>query len=976
MYTDFLRTVVSPSGFNCITEIHPKHGGGTWARNNAVAFSNAEATDGLIRNLQHNGTETYFALAAFAALREDGLVKRTQDNVVALRSFWLDIDAGEKKYAKHGDAVYPTQSDALNALHAEIRRGVLPRPTYIVSSGEGLHVYWCMNEDVAPAQWRPAADKLGRYCASVGLRVDSSRTTDSASVLRPVGTVHFGSGRTVQALEVGSIFTRNELMAAFMALPVPDSLLTINNGSLAAITGISAPASSATLMAQSSMSGMTEYPPASFGKIIERQHYQRTGCQQLMHCYMKQTELEEPMWYKALSVAQFCTTDRDEWVHKLSQFHPKYERGETERKAAQARGPASCAAFEQANPEGCRGCPHYGKITNPIVLGYEPQNRPLVVTAQVVATSPRREEFLIPELPIGFFRKDTGGVYTHVPKVMPDGKKSKDEMEEFCVVNTDFYIFERVRESSSRQLYLCRYHSPHDGVVEFTLDSDTIHTVSADFKSRITGAGMPIHGLDRWNHLMSFLNRSKNALINSRAAVESVNQMGWQPNGKDFVLGGLSITSTGTRPAALADKTIARKYEKAFTPVAKGDDADPVVAEWNKILHEMYGSPEAVANQFVIAASLGAVFSSRFALPSHAGGIISLASSGSGRGKTFTCQVALRVYGNPTANTFSSKNAATVNALMSNLGYLNSMPLLRDEITEMSSDEVVDLVYDSTRLGDKERAQGSENDIRDNRTTWRTFFYTTGNTSMYDIMAQGRDVFDGPARRVTEIIVPELTYLQNQTYARELAKRMDKIHGVAGLKLAEWIVKNEDVARNVWENSMASFVQANNVSNEERYWVNHMVSAIVGAVVGEMLGLLPFAAKDIAKYASDLLVQLRTRVGHRAVEKTDYLPQFFIDNVDHTLVASVTHDNPQVITVTELPRGAVYIRVEPKNKMVYINHFIIKQWCSKRKIVQSDFEMELRRRGGKPGQPVQMMANTHHAATTEAQRVWAVPLKG
>lgn len=72
----------------------------------------------------------------------------------------------------------------------------------------------------------------------------------------------------------------------------------------------------------------------------------------------------------------------------------------------------------------------------------------------------------------------------------------------------------------------------------------------------------------------------------------------------------------------------------------------------------------------------------------------------------------------------------------------------------------------------------------------------------------------------------------------------------------------------------------------------------------------------------------------------------------------------------------MYIRVEPKNKMVYINHFIIKQWCAARKIVLADFEMELRRRGGKPGQPVQMMANTHHAATTEAQRVWAVPLKG
>ena len=62
----------------------------------------------------------------------------------------------------------------------------------------------------------------------------------------------------------------------------------------------------------------------------------------------------------------------------------------------------------------------------------------------------------------------------------------------------------------------------------------------------------------------------------------------------------------------------------------------------------------------------------------------------------------------------------------------------------MEPEEIADLIYDSTRLGDKERAQGSENDIRGNRNTWRTFFYVTSNRSLYDVIASDRTDGDGP----------------------------------------------------------------------------------------------------------------------------------------------------------------------------------------------------------------------------------------
>lgn len=974
MYHQFLQTVVSPNGWNCITEIHPRQDdpSRTWARNNPIQFSNAEATDAFIQGLQQRAVETYFGLASYAQVPADGKGFRAQTNVLALRSFWLDIDAGASKYAKHGDTVYPTQAAALEALNDEIAKGVLPKPTYVVSSGEGLHVYWCVTEDIAPAEWLPAADKLGQYCKSVGLRVDSSRTTDTASVLRPVGTVHFKSGNPVAISSVGNLFTKQQLLSQFSALPVANTLRGMQQ-TYNPLAGLGAPPMAMPAGMSSSMDGFAEYKPASFGKIIDRQKYERTGCAQLLWAYENQQDADEPTWFGALSVAQFCVTDRDEWIHKLSHLHPSYTRGETEAKAAQAKGPRSCASFEANKPDLCKGCPHYGKITNPIVLGYEPQNRPTIVITPVGSDHTRTDTFLIPELPWGFYRGQHGGVYTDIPKVGPDGKKSKDEMVAFEVCRQDTYIFERVRDGSNKQLYLCRYHSPHDGVVEFQLDNTNINS-QKEFKDTITGAGLPIDGTEQWKQLMSFFNRSRTKMINSRAAVTAVSQMGWQEDGKDFVLGDVVITRTGTRPAPLGDREVARKHAKAFKPSMTGDAADAQLSLWRSILAEMYGSKQAVANQFVIASALGAPFSSKYALESHAGGIISLSSSGSGRGKTFTCQTALRVFGDPSAVTFSSKDGTTIAGLMTNLGYLNSLPLLRDEVTEMTPEEIVNMVYDSTRLGDKERAQGSDNDIRGNRNTWRTFFYATANTSLYDMVSQGRDVADGPTRRITEINIPELEYLRDSDHARRLAQQLHTIKGVAGYRLIEWLVNNDEAARQLWDNVLSYFIKQHNVTNEERYWVNHLVSGCVGAIIGDQLGLLPFEPSAIVAYAGELLGQLRSRVGYRVLDQQDYLAQFFVDNADHTLVIGAAMEDDFTLTVAEMPRKSVYIRTEPANGMVYINPWLIKSWCAQRRVVLADFEYQLIKRGGKPKQEKRMLANTAHAVTTDPQKVWAVPI--
>lgn len=132
--------------------------------------------------------EVYYALASYqqeAAMIRGARKQRCRENVAALLTCWLDVDVGD---AKAGDGMgYATQAEARVALDAFCAQLSIP-PTFINSSGNGLHVYWTFSEPVAPARWQSVANALKRACHFAGLLADPSCTADSTRILRAPGT--------------------------------------------------------------------------------------------------------------------------------------------------------------------------------------------------------------------------------------------------------------------------------------------------------------------------------------------------------------------------------------------------------------------------------------------------------------------------------------------------------------------------------------------------------------------------------------------------------------------------------------------------------------------------------------------------------------------------------------------------------------------------------------------------------------------
>lgn len=327
----FFDAVLPRRGLRCLmvaTDKGPRH---AFVDDNAKLAALAKRTDDA-------GGHVYFACASYKS-KSGG---RKQANVEAARSLWLDIDCGDGK-------PYPTQSAGAAAVRGFMCAVGLPKP-YAVSSGNGLHAYWTFTDDVDEPTWKAIATLLKRACKKFGLHADPSRTADSASVLRPVGTHH----RKGEPKEVKLLLTGVETP--------PAKIKQLLEAYCGETTEVDLPARAGTVD-NSDLTGGMEYAPSSAHRIAEK-------CGVIALMRDTRGNVDQPTWYHSLGVLAF-TEEGDDICHEWSAGHPDYSMDETDAKIAQVRRykPTSCEKLSDYQPSICAQCPFNGKIKSPISLG-------------------------------------------------------------------------------------------------------------------------------------------------------------------------------------------------------------------------------------------------------------------------------------------------------------------------------------------------------------------------------------------------------------------------------------------------------------------------------------------------------------------------------------------------------------------------------------------------------------------------------
>lgn len=321
---------------------------------------------------RQDGTDVYFATATF-----DEPTTRTQVNVDAKKTYYLDLDAGAKKFAKHGpEKTYETQRHAIQGVKAFLDAGG-PEPTLIVSSGEGLHLYWELVESVEGNTWTPTAKQFNKYASGAGLKVDSAVTGDSARVLRPIGTTH-PNGKTVTVLSAkGPVYTQESFAAA-----------------IGVVKEVTPRFSAEDLGINKDLT--VQGPPKDLKKVL-------ANCGAARYAAANQDSIDEPFWRLMIGLAKHCVDGR-KMAHVISQNHPEYDEAETDAKYDRWNaGPPTCASFAEHTTM-CAKCPSKGKVKSPIQLG--------AMTVTEVEKLPEEQQPPPPPVP-----KDVGAPWDgHIPQ--------------------------------------------------------------------------------------------------------------------------------------------------------------------------------------------------------------------------------------------------------------------------------------------------------------------------------------------------------------------------------------------------------------------------------------------------------------------------------------------------------------------------------------------------------------------------------
>lgn len=169
--TDFFKSLFPPEGkrvlaiFKSGMKNPPMH---QFFETDDELLDAAQTYDGLGKNVYH----------ACATFRNP--TNRRGDNIQAVKSLFLDLDVGPKKpYASKKEAV---------AAYERFRVAAGLPLCHVVDSGNGIHIYQPLTEPITPEQWDRLADLFQACLDHYGVKHDTSRTTDKASILRVPGT--------------------------------------------------------------------------------------------------------------------------------------------------------------------------------------------------------------------------------------------------------------------------------------------------------------------------------------------------------------------------------------------------------------------------------------------------------------------------------------------------------------------------------------------------------------------------------------------------------------------------------------------------------------------------------------------------------------------------------------------------------------------------------------------------------------------
>lgn len=862
----FLRFVLAENGYKCICI---KVGNGyrnVFFQSFEEAAAYAQAQDAL-------GLTVYHACATFVSP-----INRKQVNAAYLKSLFSDVDVGP-------DKPYTTRAQAEDALIAFLQATKTPPPTIVYSGPLGLHLYWVLDAPVTPAVWKPAAAALRALMQQHGFKIDTSRSVDSSSVLRPPGTYN----------------RKRELVhpvtVAHLAPPVriddmpirPAAILQGNRQERAPLPRLLKSA----------------FP---YNETASDANKVAASCRQIGDLRDLKGNVPYYQWLFGIWTLHH-TTQGDDICHEWSSEHPDYSFEETQRKLDENKGPITCAKFEEHAPEACLACQFRGKISTPLVLGRSASN--------ALASSDHPITELNGHVSASSFINTDDGLYF--------ATEDKSGQPDFTLI-------------SSRPIRLnsvCRGERDPDFSLIFSMQMPKAGTIPIAIGQGtfFSSQGMPeLHRMGAVIHdndlMRKYVRESIDEYNKENAPQTRYDQMGWKDHDNAFLVG-TKLYTQKEKPSLCAGSPEVERRARLLGP--RGGS----LAAWSAAANQLFATG-CEPHSFALCCAFGATLMHFHS--EEGGAIVNLVSEQSATGKTTALAAVASVWGELDGIRLTDEDTRVSRGLL--LGTLGNLPCVFDELHRRDPDSIRQFCIMFTNGRDKLRGR-PDGSLRDPVGDWQTILVLGSNLSLVDIL-QAKATEEAQAFRILEFSCEQnfsnadgdklrRTLRENAGWAGDAFIRYLMLPGVI-----EQVRKELDyVTKHLWEHPKYQF------RREHRFWVRCLACAYVAACCVKELGLLEFDPVRVCDWAIWRCVERKN--GEFKKSYTQYLNEALYDIWASTLVVDVEWKAKNMCQILSSPnpnKGFFARRVHDSGRM-YVSRSWLYKWLTEHAVNRTAFIKEL-----------------------------------
>ena len=823
--TEFLKRVV-PEGNICIADHVEIEGKKVFIHYALTTHADAAS---LAAWLDGKEKTVYFALASFKEtfLSKSGKprIKRTRKNVDKLKALWLDVDL------KDCDGKFPelTKNFILNSG--------IPKPSLMVKSGNGYHLYWPLTRAISFDEWLPLAEGLKQACVDNGYPADGVCTSDAARVLRPPNTHNRkdpDNVKLVQLLHETDVDHDPDDLAK--ALPVP-SLDRIP----AHLRGI--------------QFDSKEFTASNHERKVDTKQVLR-NCGVLNHVLKTGGEFQsEPEWNATLLLLKYLDGG-EKLVIPMSKGHIDYDEAAAldkfqQKMAADTSGPTKCSTFESYHPNICKACPIYKskKRTTPLSLGYADPTPPQV--PQQGSPAPKMGTLKS----VASLSHDYPPNFRAVPGNEGVERKVFDKTAAEWVWDKALsrtWRLKEVQRSVGSGFYSIRVEAKLKGSKVLEVDVPGGYIGGCPELWKLLGEHGAVVPGDERNHWTTLMSTWLAKLQSENAELDTVERYGWvrsadpdNPKIVGFSAGSKSFMSDGKDKETVRIKAEHEQLGKLYRPMGS-------LEKWKEAA-EYITNQNNPAFTSILASAFAAPLITFADLP---GAVLTIVSTESGIGKTSALRVAQSVWGSP-SKAMNSTNDTPL-SITKKIGFLNNLPAFWDEIRgQQALDSFYTVAFDVAQGHEKTRLTQSATlrEVHD----WQTMIVAASNDSLFDFMAQKGGHSNASIARTFEIVVDGGSIIPDLN-AHPLFGALDLNYGHAGQVYAAHLAKNSRHIKARIDKLLPQ-VREWAAGGGERFWCAIIATLIVAATEAKACGVADIDVGKMAAFLKENMMRLRRRTG-------------------------------------------------------------------------------------------------------------------